>query len=103
MKIKFSYNFNKEAENWYNIASFKKDTYGIPYKETVIPISKDILKYILAHNKKNSITYIEKFLRSDPRRELKNIFIQQKIRSLEKIWSKLGDKLISALDQVTGK
>ncbi len=103
LKLHFRYDIAKEAENWFNLASDKNDTYGIDYKEVIAPIPRKILRFIESHNRKESITYISRFLRRDPRRRLKELFIRQKIRSLEGIWKELGEELIRELTRLVGR
>ncbi|MCD6194852.1 hypothetical protein J7K05_01445 [bacterium] len=102
-KLRFRYSIVKEAENWVNLAKDKNDTYGIPYEEIVAPMPEKILRFIESHNRKESIAHVSQFLRQDPRRPLKELFIRQKIKSLGAIWEKLGEELIKKLTRLVGK
>lgn len=103
MNIKFKYDIKKETENWYNIVSDEDDTFGNSYKDTVMSIPDSILEIISSVPKNKAIDKIVDYLEHDPRQELKNIFINEKISGLEKIWEELGQKLVDALTKVTGK
>lgn len=103
VNIKFKYNIEKEAKNWYDIASDKSDSFGSSYKNAIMPIPDSILDIISSSPKDKAIEKIIDYLECDPRQKLKDIFISEKISGLEKIWEKLGNKLIGALNKVTGK
>jgi len=102
-KLRFRYSIVKEAENWVNLAKDKNDTYGIPYEEVVASIPRKILRFIESHNRREAVANIGQFLRQDPRRPLKELFIRQKIKSLGAIWEKLGEGLIKRLTRLVGK
>ena len=104
-KVKFYYNFKKDAWSWVLIAKSKKRLGELKKdweKETAF-IPKNLLNLIIRKNRKVAETLVYNHLVSHPQKLLRQRIIKEQLFFLEKVWKKIEKKFFQRLEKITEK
>ena len=99
--IKFSYNINKDAENWVNTVKDIKPLWGIDYEAETVMVPQGLKNEILKVNREKAIKLVKDYFRNQPRFNYKKRVITSEIKAIEKIWKSREEKLFKTLEKIT--
>jgi hypothetical protein len=100
-KVKFSYNFKKDAWAWVRFAMKKGDIYGHKNNLGFIPL--ELLEKINKVDRESAEKIVYDYLLNNPKKEIRKFIINQEIKSLKETWVKLESKFFKRLEKVTQK
>ncbi|MCD6550092.1 hypothetical protein J7K24_00935 [bacterium] len=101
--IKFTYNVDKDAENWVNTVQDTSPSWGINYAEETKMVPEVLKAKILKLNKEKAVVAVKEYFESQPRFQAKKEVITAEIRSIEAVWKGKEQEFFSALETLTNK
>jgi len=102
MKLEFKFDLQKEAENWVGFIIDHEPCYGMnknAYNLCLCAIPEELKNRVSKLSKEKAVKEVLMFLKNDPRRQLKQRFIDVQIKALQRIWKEKGNDLVKNLEK----
>jgi len=100
-KVKFDYDFKKDAWAWVHFAMQKGGIYGLKNNTDFIP--PKLLKKIKKVDRESAEKIVCDYLINNPKKEIRKLIVDQEIKTLRETWAKLENKYFERLEKVTQK
>jgi len=100
-KVKFYYDYKKDAWSWVFIVKDKCSFWGLDKKQQMIFIPDDLLKQIKRKNRRDAEKIVLNFLQNHPKKEIRQKTIKEQIKAVEAVWTSIENKFLSRLAEIT--
>lgn len=104
-KVKFSYDFKKDAWSWVLIVKNQKRLKELKknWAKEVEFIPKNLLVLILRKNRKTAESLVYNYLVSHPQKLTRQLIIKEQLQSLKRVWRKIEKEFFRRLEIITGR
>ena len=101
-KVKFHYDFKKDAWSWVLIAK-DKNLWGLNWRAQVAHIPNELLKKIKSTSFSRAQKLVEDYIQKHPKKVYKEKIIYSEMKSLEKLWRIVEKEYFRTLSNITQK
>ena len=104
-KVKFYYDFKKDAWSWVVIVKARKkiEQLKMNWKKQVVFIPPKLLNLIKKKSRKTAENSVQKYLKSRPQKTIRDLIIKTQLIFLEKVWRKIEKRFFERLEKITGQ
>lgn len=102
-KVSFKYDVKKDAWSWVAIAKGRRDVWGRNWKREINFIPEKLLNQILKNDYEKAKILTAKYINSNPKKKIYQLFISQQLKAVEAIWRKVEVKYFKRLAKITQK
>lgn len=102
-KVKFKYDYKKDAWAWVLIAKGKQNRWGRDWEQEVKFIPQHLLVKILKQNRKSAEVLVYKYIFSNPKEKIYQLVIKEQLKAVENIWRKIEKEYFKRLVKITQK
>jgi len=101
-KVKFQYDFKKDAWSWVLMAKIQ-EVWGLNWKDQVAFIPDELLRKITKRRREPAESLVYNYLISHPKKKIRQLVIKEELSGLEKSWRKIESKFFRRLKKIIGK